>query len=39
MINEVVNKISDTDPKNNLNYFTSKITGEVVIQSFFGKLA
>lgn len=39
MINEVVNRIADSDPKTNLNQFTSKITGEVVIHSFLGELA
>ncbi|CAD8099352.1 unnamed protein product [Paramecium sonneborni] len=39
MINQVIDKIAKDDPKNNLNEFTSRITGEVVIQSFFGDLA
>ncbi|CAK74504.1 unnamed protein product (macronuclear) [Paramecium tetraurelia] len=39
MINQVVEKVSKSDPKTNLNQFTSRITGEVVIHSFFGDLA
>jgi hypothetical protein len=39
MINEVVKDIMNRDPKDNINTFTSRITGEVVIRSFFGDMA
>ncbi|CAK81416.1 unnamed protein product (macronuclear) [Paramecium tetraurelia] len=39
MMNQVVKEIVDKDPKTNLNEFMSKITGEIVIKSFFGELA
>ncbi|CAD8174942.1 unnamed protein product [Paramecium octaurelia] len=39
MMNQVVKHIVDKDPKTNLNEFMSKITGEIVIKSFFGELA
>ncbi|CAD8068225.1 unnamed protein product [Paramecium primaurelia] len=38
MINQVIEKVSKDDKKTNLNEFTSRITGEVVIHSFFGEL-
>lgn len=39
MINEVVKDVMAKDPKDNLTKFTSKMTGEVVIRSFFGDMA
>jgi len=39
MMNQVVKAVALTDQKENLNRFMSRITGDVVIKSFFGELA
>ncbi|CAD8068856.1 unnamed protein product [Paramecium primaurelia] len=39
MMNKVVQSIAEKDDKKNLNDFMARITGEVVIKSFFGELA
>ncbi|CAK77008.1 unnamed protein product (macronuclear) [Paramecium tetraurelia] len=39
MMNQVVEDIAEKDDKTNLNDFMSRITGEIVVKGFFGKLA
>ncbi|CAD8122213.1 unnamed protein product [Paramecium sonneborni] len=39
MMNQVIEDIALKDSKTNLSQFLSKITGEIVINSFFGELA
>ncbi|CAD8091771.1 unnamed protein product [Paramecium sonneborni] len=39
MMNQVVQQIAEKDNKSHLNDFMSRITGEIVIKSFFGELA